>query len=70
MRKPPPARVIALVEGARNGLRSLGIEMIVHAGGRERTRDEYAALFASAGLRLTRVIATAGPASVVEAEAS
>jgi hypothetical protein len=47
----------------------LDIEMIVHAGGRERTKDEYAELFTRAGLRLTRVIPTAGPASVVEAEA-
>jgi hypothetical protein len=47
----------------------LDIEMIVHAGGRERTKDEYAELFSRAGLRLTRVIPTAGPASVVEAQA-
>jgi tRNA A58 N-methylase Trm61 len=47
----------------------LDIEMIVHAGGRERTRDEYAELFRKAGLRLTRVIPTAGPGSVVEGEA-
>jgi hypothetical protein len=44
----------------------LDIEMIVHAGGRERTRDEYATLLGRAGFRLTRVIATAGPASLLE----
>jgi hypothetical protein len=121
MPKPPPGKVIALIEGARNRLRSverkmapppialldfarkilenarsamapggkvallecvvtgrnekhfskfLDIEMIVHAGGRERTKDEYAELFTLAGLRLTRVIPTAGPASVIEAEVS
>jgi O-methyltransferase domain len=48
----------------------LDIEMIVHAGGRERTRDEYAELFVKAGLRLTRIVPCAGPASVVEGEAS
>jgi O-methyltransferase domain len=36
-------------------------------GGRERTADEYAALFAKAGLKLTRVVPTASPVSVVEA---
>lgn len=44
----------------------LDIEMMVHAGGRERTREEYAALAADAGLRLQRVVPTAGPISVVE----
>jgi SAM-dependent methyltransferase len=71
-----PGGKVALVETVVTGpnekhfSKLLDIEMIVHAGGRERTRDEYATLFASAGLRLTRVIATAGPASIVEAEAS
>lgn len=45
----------------------LDIEMIVHAGGRERTRDEYAELFRKAGFRLARVLPAAGPASVLEA---
>jgi xanthosine utilization system XapX-like protein len=45
----------------------LDIEMIVHAGGRERTRDEYAELFRKAGFRLSRLIPSAGPASVIEA---
>jgi len=29
----------------------LDLEMLVHAGGKERTEREYAALFATAGLR-------------------
>lgn len=45
----------------------LDLEMIVHGGGRERTRDEYAALLTGAGFRMTRVIRTAGPMSIVEA---
>ena len=36
-------------------------------GGRERSAEEYGALFAKAGLKLTRVVPTASPVSVVEA---
>jgi hypothetical protein len=36
-------------------------------GGRERTADEYATLFAKAGLKLTRVVPTQSPVSVIEA---
>lgn len=36
-------------------------------GGCERTADEYGALFAKAGFKLTRVVPTASPVSVVEA---
>jgi len=39
-------------------------------GGRERTADEYAALFGKAGLKLTRVVPTQSPVSVVEAVAA
>ena len=45
----------------------LDLEMLVHAGGRERTADEYTKLLSQAGFRKTRVIPTAGPMSVVEA---
>ncbi|MDX1890636.1 methyltransferase [Mycolicibacterium sp. 050158] len=45
----------------------LDLEMLVHAGGMERTADEYAKLLTQAGFRLTRVIPTAGPMSIVEA---
>lgn len=45
----------------------LDLEMLVHAGGRERTAAEYAALLASAGFHQHRVIPTAGPMSIVEA---
>lgn len=47
----------------------LDLEMLVVASGKERTEAEYAALFAAYGFRLTRVVPTRGPASVVEAEA-
>jgi hypothetical protein len=39
--------------------------MLLIAGGRERTRDEYAALFAAGGWRLERVVPTASPISVL-----
>ena len=45
----------------------LDIEMLVIPGGRERTTDEYRALLASAGLELTRVVATRSPVSLIEA---
>jgi hypothetical protein len=45
----------------------LDINMLVMTGGRERTRDEYAALFADAGFRLTRVV-PCGPTDVIEGE--
>jgi hypothetical protein len=41
--------------------------MLVVTGGVERTRAEYAALFATAGLRLERVISTVRPLSILEA---
>lgn len=45
----------------------LDIEMLLIPGGRERTTDEYRALLASAGLKLTRVVATRSPVSLIEA---
>jgi hypothetical protein len=47
----------------------LDVEMIVMAGGRERTLEEYAALLGRAGFQLTRIIPTAGPTSVIESRA-
>jgi hypothetical protein len=44
----------------------IDLQMLVSAGGRERTRDEYAALFAAAGFRLAGVRPTAGGLSVTE----
>jgi hypothetical protein len=46
------------------------LNMLVLPGGRERTEQEYAALFEAAGLRLTRVIDTPSRMSVVEARAA
>jgi hypothetical protein len=45
----------------------LDIEMLVSPGGKERTADEYEVLLARAGLRLTRIVPTKSPYSVIEA---
>jgi precorrin-6B methylase 2 len=45
----------------------LDLEMLVGPGGRERTESQFADLFASAGLELTRVVATSGPVVALEA---
>ena len=46
----------------------LDIEMLVMTvGGKERTKDEFAELFASSGLRLSRIVATERPFCLIEA---
>jgi len=46
----------------------LDIVMLAVPGGQERTAEEYRDLLARAGLRMTRVLPTASPVSVIEAE--
>ena len=48
----------------------LDIEMLVSPGGKERTAVEYEDLFKRAGLRLTRIVPTRSPYSVIEAVAA
>lgn len=48
----------------------LDIEMLVSPGGKERTAAEYEELFRQAGLRLTRIVPTKSPYSVIEAVAA
>lgn len=43
------------------------LEMLLNLGARERTAAEYRALLGQAGFRMTRVVQTASPLSVVEA---
>ena len=43
------------------------IEMLAMAGGRERSEAGFAELFSQAGLRLSRIVPTKSPVSVVEA---
>ena len=44
------------------------LEMLVSAGGRERTASEYSKLLADAGFRMTRVTPPARPLSSEEAD--
>jgi hypothetical protein len=46
------------------------LEMLLNLGARERTAAEYADLLRQGGFRMTRVVQTASPLSVVEAKAS
>ncbi|AGB24570.1 O-methyltransferase [Mycobacterium sp. JS623] len=46
------------------------LEMLLNLGARERNETEYRDLLSQAGFRLTRVIETASPLSVVEARAA
>jgi AcrR family transcriptional regulator len=47
----------------------MDLNMLVMTGGRERRGNEYADLFAQAGLRLTRIIPTESVVCLIEAEA-
>jgi SAM-dependent methyltransferase len=51
-------------------LAQLDLTMMVVNGSKERTLDEYKALFAAAGLRFVRATATATPLSLIEAVAA
>ena len=45
----------------------IDLEMLLLPGGRERTEAEFRALFAAAGLEMTRIVPTRSPLSVIEA---
>ena len=45
----------------------MDLEMLMLNGGQERTTEEYAALFAQAGLKLSGVTPTEGLQSIIEA---
>jgi SAM-dependent methyltransferase len=49
---------------------AMDLNMLVVAGGRERTEDEYRQLFQAAGFQLERIIPTHSPFSVIEASRS
>src|SRR5882724_1468098 len=44
----------------------IDLNMLVMTGGRERTEEEFRTLYDAAGFRLTRVVATESPFSVIE----
>jgi hypothetical protein len=45
----------------------IDLEMLVMPGGRERTADEFRALFQRAGFTVTKIVSTKSPLSVIEA---
>jgi hypothetical protein len=45
----------------------LDLNMMVMCGGKERTGAEFRVLFKASGFRLTRVVATMAPVSIIEA---
>jgi O-methyltransferase domain/Dimerisation domain len=70
---PPDGRVfvcemVVTDEPGPTPAKMLDIEMLVlTVGGKERTKDEFAELFASSGLRLSRIVPTERPICVIEA---
>jgi len=48
----------------------IDLEMLLVPGGRERSADEFRALFAANGFQLTRIVPTQSPLSVVEGRAA
>ena len=72
----PDARVLVLeaplpADDSPGPGRWLDLQVMVLCGGRERTVEEYAALFEKSGLRLARTVPTRHPAmTVVEAVAA
>jgi hypothetical protein len=48
----------------------IDLEMLLVPGGRERSADEFRALFAANGFQLTRIVPTRSPLSVIEAHAA
>ena len=68
----PDARLLLIERliGERNEAdeaKLFDISMLTILGSRERTAAEYRALLKSAGLRMTRTLATASPHSLIEA---
>ena len=58
---------VITTEGQHDFGKLLDIEMLVSPGGKERTATEYKELFAKAGLKMTRIVPTKSPYSVIEA---
>ena len=45
----------------------LDLEMLISPGGMERTAEEFESLLTKSGFRMTRIIPTMSPISIVEA---
>ena len=52
--------------GEPDMMKLIDLEMLVLPGGKERTREQFAALFAGAGFELTRIVPTQSPLAVIE----
>ncbi|HTH50683.1 MAG TPA: methyltransferase [Pyrinomonadaceae bacterium] len=69
---PPDARVL-IIDGVvppanqPHFVKFLDLEMLMLPGGKERTEEEFAELLAKSGFRMTRVIPTKSPSSIIEA---
>jgi O-methyltransferase domain/Dimerisation domain len=68
----PQGRVILLESVIQPGSapdlgKLIDLEMLMMPGGRERTADEFRALFARSGFEMTRIVPTRSPLSVIEA---
>jgi O-methyltransferase domain len=68
LRAMPPTGKVLVVEGVVSEdyqqslpVLQLDLEMLVNYGGRQRTKEEYSALFAAAGLQLGKVIPLGDP---------
>jgi ketosteroid isomerase-like protein len=72
-RAMPPGSKLLLIErvippgDTPHSSKVIDFTMLVIVGGKERTGEEYAALLAKAGLRLTRVVTTSAESSIIEA---
>jgi hypothetical protein len=69
---PKDGRVILLEsvisQGHESGMgKVMDLEMLVMAGGKERTEQEFRELFDRSGFTLTRIVPTRSPLSVLEA---
>jgi hypothetical protein len=53
--------------GGAHFAKSLDLDMLLFAGGRERTEQEFAALLGRAGLEMTRIVPTISMICLVEA---
>jgi hypothetical protein len=58
---------VIAADGAPDFGKFIDIEMLLFPGGRERTADEFKALFERSGFKLTNVVPTKSPLSVIEA---
>jgi O-methyltransferase domain len=72
LRGKPHGKVILLEAVVQPGsapdlMKLMDLEMLIMPGGRERTAEEFRALFARSGFEMTRIVKTQSPLNVIEA---